>query len=240
MKKKLTASVLCLALLLIMLLGSTLAWFTDESGTTNTMTVGNVKIQQNETDASGAAFEQHQHMYPAVIKTHTDGKIATEANDLWVDAHINNEITKIVTVENIGSEAAYVRTLFAFEMKKVGDDQWVDPIGTDVILNHTGIEPTSITITVGSTKYAVYVCKYADALDKGEISDSSLRQFYLASHVGNEFFDQVGAQYDILVLSQAVQEAGFTSADLAFNAALPLNVDNLTAWFTPLAPTPNP
>ena len=240
MKKKLTASVLCLALLLIMLLGSTLAWFTDESGTTNTMTVGNVKIQQNETDASGAAFVQNQHMYPAVIKTLTGGKIATEANDLWVDAHINNEITKIVTVENIGSEAAYVRTLFAFEMKKVGDDQWVDPIGTDVILNHTGIEPTGITITVDSTKYAVYVCKYADALDKGETSDSSLRQFYLASHVGNEFFDQVGAQYDILVLSQAVQKAGFDTAADAFNAALPLNVDNLTAWFTPFAPTPNP
>ena len=84
MKKKLTASVLCLALLLIMLLGSTLAWFTDESGTTNTMTVGNVKIQQNETNASGAAFEQNQHMYPAVIKTHTDGKIATDTHhDGW-------------------------------------------------------------------------------------------------------------------------------------------------------------
>lgn len=236
MKKKLTASVLCLALLLIMLLGSTLAWFTDESGTTNTMTVGNVKIQQNETDASGAAFEQHQHMYPAVIKTHTDGKIATEANDLWVDAHINNEITKIVTVSNTGSEAAYVRTLFAFEMKKVGD-QWVDPIGTDVILNHTGIEPTSITITVGSTKYAVYVCKYANALAKNETSAPSLRQFYLASHVGNEFFEQVGAQYDILVLSQAVQKAGFDTAAEAFNAAYPLSETNATAWFANI-PTP--
>lgn len=234
MKKKLTASVLCLALLLIMLLGSTLAWFTDESGATNTMTVGNVKIQQYQKDRSNNAFDPVQKMFPAVINNGLGGTVSKQ-DGFWNTAEINNEIDNIVTVENIGSEAAYVRTLFAFEMRN-----GVDVIGTDVFLNDNGIVKTGWVIEVKGVKYAVYSYTYANALAAKATSTPSLLQFYLAGHVNNDFSAAVGGHYDILVLSQAVQEAGFTSADLAFNAALPLNVDNLTAWFTPLAPTPNP
>ena len=48
MKKKLIASVTCLCMLLVMLLSSTLAWFTDSEMSHNTMTVGNVEIKQIE------------------------------------------------------------------------------------------------------------------------------------------------------------------------------------------------
>ena len=49
MKKRLIASVTCLSLLLVMLLGSTMAWFTDTTDVAhNTMVVGNVEIEQYE------------------------------------------------------------------------------------------------------------------------------------------------------------------------------------------------
>lgn len=282
MKKKLTASVLCLALLLIMLLGSTLAWFTDESGATNTMTVGNVKIQQYQKDRSNNAFDPVQKMFPAVINNGLGGTVSKQ-DGFWNTNEINNEIDNIVTVENIGSEAAYVRTLFAFEMmKKVTKDT----NGNDVItwenpLTNVVNDPAEVVLNVNETvdqngnpaqfidfatgiviyqyndatfggdssnavaAYVIGIYTYKEALAAStttnpSISAPSLLQFYLAGHVNNDFSAAVGGHYDILVLSQAVQEAGFTSADLAFNAALPLNVDNLTAWFTPLAPTPNP
>ena len=233
MKKKLTASVLCLALLLIMLLGSTLAWFTDESGTTNTMTVGNVKIQQYQKDRSNNAFDPVQKMFPAVINNGLGGTVSKQ-DGFWNTAEINNEIDNIVTVENIGSEAAYVRTLFAFEMRN-----GVDVIGTDVFLNvnDNGIVKTDWVIEVKGVKYAVYSYTYANALAAKATSTPSLLQFYLAGHVNNDFSADVGGHYDILVLSQAVQEAGFTSADLAFNAAYPLSETNATAWFANI-PTP--
>ena len=124
MKKKLTASLLCLSLLLIMLLGSTLAWFTDDVGTTNTMVVGNVKILQHERNQAGTDFENNQPMFPAVIK---DVTLPKTANGFWENTALNNEIDKIVTLENDGDSAAYVRTVFAFEMMLV-NGQWENPL----------------------------------------------------------------------------------------------------------------
>ena len=250
MKKKLTASVLCLALLLIMLLGSTLAWFTDESGTTNTMVVGHVKIEQFEKGIDGQPFQQNQHMYPAVIKT-VDGKIPKDENGLWLDENINNEITKIVNVMNTGSEDAYIRTIFAFEtgvIYKEGTeeiygyihDEYLGVNGTMDFLFTDAEKKVPMIITVNGVNYALAVCTYADAVKPGHETTSSMRQFFLSPNAGNEFQQLVGEQYDILVLTQAVQVSGFANAEEAFNTALPLNETTAAQWFTPLAPTPNP
>ena len=55
---------------------------------------------------------------------------------------------------------------------------------------------------------------YTDPLVKDAISAPSLMQIYLAKTVGNEFRDTVGADgvYEVHVLSQAVQYAGFETA----------------------------
>lgn len=48
MKRQLILSTLCLVLLLVMMLSTTLAWFTDSKTNVNTMVAGKIAIEQNE------------------------------------------------------------------------------------------------------------------------------------------------------------------------------------------------
>lgn len=88
MKKKLTAIALVVAMLAIAVVGGSLAYFTDTDAATNTFTVGNVKIDLVEKNADGTPFTQDQKLLPG-SKT------------------VNN-VAKVVTVENTGSEDAYM------------------------------------------------------------------------------------------------------------------------------------
>ena len=244
MKKKLTASLLCLSLLLIMLLGSTLAWFTDESGTVNTMTVGNVHIKQYQMDRGGADVNPNgRPLFP--VTNETKSNETTFAGDFNLLNPAYNTLDNIVTIENTGVLSAYVRTVFAFEMLKTtvevnGEEttQWVNPIGTKVHLNVNGeLTFPRVEFEHNGVRYVVGVYTYTNALLAGQTTNPSLLQYYLDRTVGNEFYDQVGAQYDILVLSQAVQTQGFESAAIAFDAAFPLNATTAAEWFGTYAPT---
>ena len=83
MKKKLTAIFLCVALVAIAIVGASLAYFTDKDEATNTFTMGNVKIDLQET------FDPQT----AVLRP---------------GSQTTNKIEKKVWIENTGSENAYV------------------------------------------------------------------------------------------------------------------------------------
>ena len=92
MKKKLTAVALVVCMLAIMLVGASLAYFTDTKQATNTFTVGNVKIDLIEQQASKnglVEFKQDKTLVPGTSK---DG----------------NAVSKIVTVKNTGKNDAWV------------------------------------------------------------------------------------------------------------------------------------
>ena len=247
MKKKLTASLLCLSLLLIMLLGSTLAWFTDDVSTTNTMTVGNVKIEQYEKDRLGNNFKQNQNLFPAVIMPDQSGKLPKDENGLWLDANINNELDKIVTVQNTGVSDAYIRTVFAFETRPIyvenstaiyGYLNW-EYIGVNGAMEFLWVDEakTPLTFTRNGVEYALAVYYYKGVegdgiITKDEITEPSMRQFFLSPHANNEFFTLVDGTYEILVLSQAVQTQGFESAQQALDMAFgEVNSANAITWF---------
>ena len=250
MKKRLIASVTCLCLLLIMLLSSTLAWFTDQTEVTkNTMTVGNISIKQLEQyrDETGTLKLWHPKngvsyvpdLWPAV-PNYATGKLES------VQFGINGQqyslynqdqkvINKIVSVDNESSYPAFVRTVFAFEMLKT-ETGWENPLETgDVILNVNGqIEWPGAMIKIDDVVYVVGVYTYQNALDAETRSAPSLLQFYLNQTVGNEFITAVGTEYDILVLSQAVQTAGFENygANGALNTSFgEVNAANAARWF---------
>lgn len=85
MKKKILAMCLCVAMLAIAIVGGTLAYFTDTDAETNVFTTGNVAIDLIEVfDAENAK------LLPGI------------------------DIQKEVTIENTGSESAYVRVHIAF------------------------------------------------------------------------------------------------------------------------------
>lgn len=183
MKKRLIASVTCLCLLLVMLMSSTLAWFTDSEMSHNTMTVGNVEIVQHEKDRNGADFVQNQKLNAAHILTLVDGQpkldgkaVVTHNNaskeySIW-DESIREEIDKIVYIENIGADTAYIRTVFAFEMMAVKDSEgnivdWSNPIedGT-LVLNQNVVtvdgKEQSIVFPQPQVNQHVVIYRYAD------------------------------------------------------------------------------
>ena len=94
MKKKIVTSCLVVALLVVGIVGASLAYFTDQDNATNTFTVGNVDIDLIESNAVKDKtlpddFTQGKTLMPG---TQTDG----------------NAVSKIVTVKNTGENDAYV------------------------------------------------------------------------------------------------------------------------------------
>ena len=262
MKKKLIASVTCLCMLLVMLMSSTLAWFTDSEMSHNTMTVGNVEIKQVE------IFDATQKLFPAIIvNKDAEGNLIKDATldlngnqyNIW-DNSINGEVNKTVYIKNTGDDPAYVRTVFAVEMMWDGTT-WVNPLNPDesgkspVVLNeahdiyfattdiviyrqivgdgakatvkysHTGAETADAAFVIG-------VARYADPLKPGKTTEPSLLQFYLEEHLDGEFFAAVKQQYEIMVLSQAVQTEGFADASALDTAFGVVDAPHAAEWFT--------
>ncbi len=114
MKKKIITLCLVIALLSVAVIGGTLAYFTDVDQATNEFTVGNVDIDLYETvghtDLAG-------HDKSGAIKVDgEEGQTLTEIgrgddvafNVTYGPAMPGDTLTKVITVENPGSEDAYV------------------------------------------------------------------------------------------------------------------------------------
>ena len=178
-----------------------------------------------------------------------------------------NAQDKFVTVENTGDSDAYVRTLIAFEVGTAELESEEFPhqplIGTEIRAkvpsqNDNGQFPWTIGftdyVTIAGNKYLVKELIYTGAMTSSgwkhkngvlpadETTYPSLCQVYLASRATNEDVEALDGnnndKYDILVLSQAVQAAGFDTAKLALDTAFGA-VDATTAaeWLEDILPT---
>ena len=115
-KKSILMAAIAVMLVAVLVVGGTLAYFTDTKSATNTFTVGNVKIdlleQQRKLDAAGnkttelEAFKQGQQLYPIV------GSAQGEKDTLGMPI-AKNYVDKMVTIQNTGTEKAYIRAYFA-------------------------------------------------------------------------------------------------------------------------------
>ena len=132
MKKK-TILVAAIAVMLVaaLVVGGTLAYFTDKDNATNTFTVGNVKInlieQQRKQDAAGnkttelEAFKSGQSLYPIV------GSAQGEKDALGMPT-AKNYVDKIINVQNTGKSSAYVRVYVAVPTALVSSEGPADNI----------------------------------------------------------------------------------------------------------------
>lgn len=221
MKKKTVSLCLVLALLVTAAIGGTMAYFTDTDSDKNVMTTGNVNIEQIEVFDPETAS-----MVPGIYNQ------------------------KEVTVKNVGDSEAYIRTIFAFE------DTWdasadvhycVESAESGKVLtfpadvdaeNWLQIKATNNT-TGEWTVYTVGYYTYGDAkFAAGATTPVSLYDVGVAPTADNDWYAKVGDEYDVLVLSQAVQTAGFENADAAWAAtfgALTEDSDVTVAeWFQTL------
>ena len=248
-KRKIVLLAVALVMVAILGMGSTLAYLTDTDNQTNVFTVGNVKIEQYETDENGEPFEQNQVIMPII----NSGKKYEDPNYVW----------KNVTVQNTGKSDAYVRTFIAIPHINKNNDgnaanNWLHWNGyaaddaTPVNSWYWGTEENqviwpgntnnwnSFMTTIDGEEYCVYVATHTKALagsadGNGETTAPCLRGFFLDSAVDNEwvngelnYYYYVGSEkvdlgdisnLKIYVATQACQAEGFTDAWTALDTS---------------------
>jgi len=187
-------------------------------------------------------FSQDKPLYPAVGEIKwaegTAGRVyqqwSTGGSSALFDANLKNVVDKMVFVENTGISDAYVRTVFAFEAGTMTAEQ----INNKLIHWNRNTDHWSwtdfsddMTIEVDGVKYFVRTATYTGnagtnkdvhtngVLPAGETTRPSLLQLFLDKEATNELCASFGEEYDILVVSQAVQAAGFADATTALNEA---------------------
>ena len=200
MKKKIVSLALAVCLIAIAAVG-TLAYFTDKDAATNTFTAGGVKIdlieqQVNEAGTELEAFEQNQVLMPIV------GSAQGEKDDFGQPVAANY-VDKIVTIQNTGKSAAYVRAYFAipaaldngYETFNAGanilhfnfgnvktDNGLVSTEGVQWNWTH-GNKWNYFETTIDNVAYNVYFADYYQALPAGETTEQFVSGVYLDSHV---------------------------------------------------------
>ena len=227
-KRKLMLVAVALCMVAILGFGGTLAYLTDYETAKNVFTTGNVAIEliENFGDNNPATPEK---LLPATG--------SAQAGTL------QNGVTKEVSVKNTGSEDAYVRVHIAIPNLLDSGDPNFDASSNAL---HFNFDPDSIgegkwdwskttgayyqgdwnyyEKTIDNIKYNVYVVTYATALEGGaETPEKAMHQVYLDSSVTNEQIsslnDQLGANWQILVVAEGAQAEGFADAYEALNTS---------------------
>ena len=182
-------------------------------------------------------FKQGQALYPAVPANGAATDYSAEATDLfywgdyvysgtagnglWNDNKLSNVMDKMVFVENTGKSDAYFRTIIAFECPE--GMEYSEGADKEFMMNINGgstYEWESIGYTeIDGVRYLIEVATYQSALKPGNQSHPSLLQVVMTHNATNEDMEKLGDSYDIIVLSQAVQAAGFDGAATALDTA---------------------
>ena len=243
MSKKKIISLCLVVCLLATAIGGTLAYFTDTEAVKNVMTMGNVDIEQIEQERSPAGglqpYTQNQTLLP--MGGYDWEEVIVNGDSFMVYAN-ENALDKIVTVKNNGNSAAYVRTIVALEAGKSKDEaksMWYKNLavsdnsdGTQVIC-----EDNDLFVKIGDTWFIIVVYTYGDAIAAGTESVPSLTGVGLYPETTKEDVANLEGDYEVLVVSQAVQasdmgdDAG-AALDLAFGD---VNATNVAEWFEDVA-----
>ena len=244
MKKKLLSLSLVAVLVIVAITGATLAYLTDNDAEDNTFVVGNVKIdliEQQRGDNGLEPFANNKVLLPLV------GSAQGEKDNLGLPTAANY-VDKIVTVDNTGASDAYVRVLVAVPATldyPAGPLHW--NLGNDFNGATSATYDAAVSWDVVEENVAVdgvvcniYAFTYkAPVASKASTPVAAIVGFYLDSSVDN-YVDDAGklvytynnadVDYDLTkgvtvpVYAQAVQSAGFETAEAAFTAAaLPTN-----------------
>lgn len=243
MKKKIVAFMLVISMLAIALIGGTLAYFTDTEAAKNVMTVGNVDIEQIEQERCPTGglqpYTQGQILLPM---GGYDWEEVTVNGDSFPVLASENALDKIVTVKNKGNSDAYVRTIVALEAGKSQDEaksMWYHNLAVTDNADDIQVigDDKNLYVQIGDSWFAIVVYTYCDAIAPGDESVPSLTGVGLYPETTKEDVANLEGDYEVLVVSQAVQasdmgdDAG-AALDLAFGD---VNATNVATWFADVA-----
>ena len=241
MSKKKIISLCLVVCLLATAIGGTLAYFTDTEAVKNVMTMGNVDIEQIEQERSPAGglqpYTQNQTLLPM-------------GGYDWEEVNVNGDrisvladgLDKIVTVKNNGNSAAYVRTIVALEAGKSEDEaksMWYKNLAVSDNSDGTQVigEDNNLFVQIGDSWFAIVVYTYGDAIAAGTESVPSLTGVGLYPETTQEDVANLEGDYEVLVVSQAVQASDMgDDAGAALDKAFgDVDATNVTKWFEDVA-----
>ncbi len=204
LKKSSLLMIVAVILTLALSIGSTLAYLTDTDQDVNVMVLGNVEIEQVEN------FTQNSLLMPAV--ENADG------------VPLKNAITKEVSVKNTGKNAAFVRTVFAFEMGTLSEEDFKTYVNYEFADGGEWAVNDEIgQITIAGKKYYMMSATRNEALPAGATSGNNLLKVWLDKTTDNAQLKAIDGNGDgnltVIALSQGVQTEGFDDAETALNAA---------------------
>ena len=197
-----------------------LAYQNDVDADVNTMSLGDVDIVQNEYQRENdkenqtnlASFKQLKEFKPAYytgtsIPWAPENEWVVPGNSAWkVVADNPAVVDKFITVKNVGSDAAYVRTIVAVEVGKDGvNDPYIHVVLNDDKNSLWDFKWAQGNITIGDGTYALGVFTYKEALASGDETVPNLKQIYLDKAATNESVKAFGETFEIYAFSQAVQ-----------------------------------
>ena len=248
MKKKIFAFTMVIAMLAILAISGSLAYFTDDDAATNVFTVGSVKIELIESyvHRSGATAYETVEGYPETPATtdgnHSDDQILAasgEDNEVYQEYLAAQQlmpgvaINKMPYVKNTGKSDAYIRIRVlipsALDLEVLNssvicttalEEEFSRPEGV-------GMYEVDGTTTVDGVAYDVYTFIRNEALTPGEMTYwnvwNVIKMDSDTVQAEIEAFIAAGAitadgQFNVLVQADAIQAASFNNATEAFAA----------------------
>lgn len=197
MKKKIVALCLVVALAVVAIGGATLAYFTDTDSKANTFTTGKVDITLND------EFEQNSKLVPAVVDE---------------DSNILNSVDKVVSVtNNTGSEEAYVRLHIAVP---ASIDELIG-LWYDDATGWNWNEDTRVdyTTTIDGVEYNVVCLTYSEKMAPKATTTNVFQWVTMEPWATNDDVAEVNGNFNIIVVAEGTQAAGFSDAFTALEAA---------------------
>ena len=246
MKKKLTLVVTCIVMVAAMVIGGTLAYFTDTDNATNTFTVGNVKI-----DLIEVFDENNAQLMPGknVNKDVSIKNVGTNDAYVWYLWKIPADLDSIDGTTGTNN-ALHVNSLGStWDKYRENKDYWADGQTEAVAFEKTwdhdpeteldltaGPEGYLYTETIDSVEYHVYAVLYHGVLKAGEETTQAMTKVYLDKSVNQDEVgyyqiytkgDNAGQKHylpslpnnaQIIVEAYAIQAEGFADVYAAYKA----------------------
>ena len=211
MKKKLTLVVTCIVLVAAMVIGGTLAYFTDSKTATNTFTMGNVNIKLDETD----------------IKNPEGDRVTSNAYDVYP----GEVVTKDPIVHNTGKNGAYIRaTVNVYNWMNLVAAYYPDfketfpndgyKAALNLLVGELGEGWSVVDVVAGDTFTigqfdAKFVLKYDGVLAAGTDTTAMFQTVTIPAGIDNA---NASSFQSVKVVAQAIQADGFDTWEAAFAA----------------------
>ena len=210
-KKSILMAAIAVMLVAVLVVGGTLAYFTDTKSATNTFTMGNVKITLDETnvnDPQGARVTENTYnVYPGAVVTKDPVVHNTGKNAAYIRATVN--------VSNwMNLVAAYYpdfKETFPNDGYKAALNLLVGELGEGWSV--VGVEAGD-TFTIGQFD-AKFILKYDGKLAADESTTAMFQTVTIPAGIDNVNADSLSS---VKVVAQAIQADGFASWDDAFAA----------------------